>query len=94
MYIINLSQSEQYEEELTCLGLFKSEKKVLTATGTGKMYMFNWGEFGLHSDEFPSRTKKAINCMVPITEDVVITGGEDGILRSTVKTLPNRIKQG
>ncbi|XP_003396059.1 WD repeat-containing protein 55 homolog isoform X1 [Bombus terrestris] len=76
-------QSEEYEEELTCLGLFKSETKILVGTSKGKMYVYNWGEFGLHSDEFPNLTKKAINCMIPITENVVITGGEDGILRAT-----------
>ncbi|XP_043269333.1 WD repeat-containing protein 55 homolog isoform X2 [Venturia canescens] len=86
---INLSarklhvQSEEYEEELTCLGLFKTETKLLAGTSKGKMYIFNWGEFGLHSDESPSLTKKATNCMVPITENVVVTGGEDGILRAT-----------
>ncbi|XP_015185850.1 PREDICTED: WD repeat-containing protein 55 homolog [Polistes dominula] len=76
-------QSEEYEEELLCLGLFKYETKVLTATIKGKMYVFNWGEFGLHSDEFPSLTKKALNCMIPITENIAITGGEDGMLRAT-----------
>ncbi|XP_029040148.1 WD repeat-containing protein 55 homolog isoform X1 [Osmia bicornis bicornis] len=76
-------QSEEYEEELTCLGLFKSETKILVGTSKGKMYIYNWGEFGLHSDEFPSLTKKAINCMIPITDNVVITGGEDGMLRAT-----------
>ena len=46
------------------------------------MYVYNWGEFGLHSDEFPSIAKTvAINCMIPITENVVITGGENGIVR-------------
>ncbi|XP_068987952.1 WD repeat-containing protein 55 homolog [Bombus flavifrons] len=76
-------QSEEYEEELTCLGLFKSETKILVGTNKGKMYVYNWGDFGFHSDEFPNLTKKAINCMIPITENVVITGGEDGILRAT-----------
>ncbi|XP_029664389.1 WD repeat-containing protein 55 homolog [Formica exsecta] len=75
-------QSEEYDEELTCLGLFKSERKLLTATSKGKMYVYNWGEFGLHSDEFPNITKAAINCMIPITENVVITG-ENGIIRAT-----------
>ncbi|XP_053995868.1 WD repeat-containing protein 55 homolog isoform X2 [Hylaeus anthracinus] len=76
-------QSEEYEEELTCLGIFKNETKILAGTSKGKMYVYNWGEFGLHSDEFPNVTKKGINCMVPITDNVVITGGEDGILRAT-----------
>ncbi|XP_078049196.1 WD repeat-containing protein 55 homolog [Augochlora pura] len=76
-------QSEEYEEDLTCLGLFKNETKILVGSSKGKMYIYNWGEFGLHSDEFPSVTKKAINCMIPITENVVITGGEDGVLRAS-----------
>lgn len=75
------TQSEEHDDELTCLGLFKFESKVLSASNKGKMYIYNWGEFGLHSDEFPSVTKKAINCMIPITENVVITGEEDGIVR-------------
>lgn len=75
------TQSEEYDEELTCLGLFKSESKLLTASSKGKMYVYNWGEFGLHSDEFPNVTKTAINCMIPVTENVVITGGENGIVR-------------
>ncbi|XP_072745941.1 WD repeat-containing protein 55 homolog [Anoplolepis gracilipes] len=76
-------QSEEYDEELTCLGLFKSESKLLLATSKGKMYVYNWGEFGLHSDEFPNVTKAAINCMIPITENIVITGAENGIIRAT-----------
>ncbi|XP_048511074.1 WD repeat-containing protein 55 homolog isoform X2 [Athalia rosae] len=76
-------QSEEYEQELTCLGLFKSESKLLAGSSKGRMYVFNWGEFGLHSDEFPSLTKKSMNCMVPITENIVVTAGEDGILRAT-----------
>ncbi|KAG6796996.1 WD repeat-containing protein 55 [Apis mellifera caucasica] len=76
-------QSEEYQEELTCLGLFKSETKILVGTNKGKMYVYNWGEFGFHSDEFPNLTKKAINCMIPITENIVITGGEDGMLRAS-----------
>ncbi|XP_029174904.1 WD repeat-containing protein 55 homolog isoform X2 [Nylanderia fulva] len=76
-------QSEEYDEELTCLGLFKSESKLLAASSKGKMYVYNWGEFGLHSDEFPNATKIPINCMIPVTENVVITGGENGIVRAT-----------
>lgn len=85
---INLSarkmhcQSVKYDEEFTCLGLFKENTKILAASNTGKMYIFNWGEFGLHSDEYPNLTKKSINCIIPITDNVVITGGEDGILRA------------
>lgn len=74
-------QSEDYKEELTCLGLFKTETKILAGTSRGKMYLFNWGEFGLHSDELPSLVKEPTSCMVPITETVVVTGDDAGLLR-------------
>lgn len=75
-------QSEEYDEELTCLGLFRSETKLLAGSSNGKMFLFNWNEFGLHSDEFPG-PKTAINNMIPITENIVVTACEDGVLRAT-----------
>ncbi|XP_034949790.1 WD repeat-containing protein 55 homolog [Chelonus insularis] len=75
-------QSVEYDEEFTCLGLFKNNTKVLVGCSTGKLYIFNWGEFGYHSDEFINLNKKSINCMVPITDNIVITGNEDGTLRA------------
>lgn len=75
-------QSEEYEEELTCLGLFRTETKVLSGSSKGKLYLFNWNEFGLHSDAFPGH-KSAINDMIPITENIVVTACEDGNLRGT-----------
>ncbi|KAK5646786.1 hypothetical protein RI129_005250 [Pyrocoelia pectoralis] len=74
-------QSEEQEEELTCLGLFRSETKVLVSTSKGKLLFFNWNEFGLHSDIFPA-AKTAITCLIPITENIVVTAYEDGHLRA------------
>ncbi|XP_050297333.1 WD repeat-containing protein 55 homolog [Anthonomus grandis grandis] len=75
-------QSEEYDDELTCLGLFRSESKVLAGSSKGVQYLFNWGEFGLHSDAFPG-PKESINALIPITENIVVTGQEDGNLRAT-----------
>lgn len=75
-------QSEEYEEEFTCLGLFRSETKLLAGSSKGKLYLFNWNEFGYHSDMFPN-VKTTINTMIPITEDIVVTACEDGNLRAT-----------
>lgn len=75
-------QSEEYEEELTCLGLFRDETKLLAGSNKGYLYLYNWNEFGLHSDAFPG-PKTAINALVPITENIVVTACEDGILRAT-----------
>ncbi|KAK9879713.1 hypothetical protein WA026_006773 [Henosepilachna vigintioctopunctata] len=77
-----LVQTEEYEEELTCLGLFRRESKLISGTSKGKLLLFNWGEFGLHSDIFPG-PKTCINAMIPITENVVVTACDDGILRAT-----------
>ncbi|XP_011499565.1 PREDICTED: WD repeat-containing protein 55 homolog, partial [Ceratosolen solmsi marchali] len=82
-------QTEDYSEELTCLGLFKHGKKILAGGTKGNLYIFNWGEFGLHSDEIPSLNKNPINCMIPITENIVITGSEDQMLRAT-SIFPNQ----
>ncbi|XP_044266489.1 WD repeat-containing protein 55 homolog [Tribolium madens] len=75
-------QSEEYDEELTCLGLFRSESKLLAGSSKGRLFLYNWNEFGLHSDIFPG-TKSAINDLVPITENIVVTACEDGVLRAT-----------
>ncbi|KAG5898965.1 hypothetical protein JTB14_004684 [Gonioctena quinquepunctata] len=75
-------QSEEYEEELTCLGIFRSETKLVSGSSKGKLFLYNWEEFGLHSDAFPG-PKSAINALVPITENIAVTACEDGNLRAT-----------
>lgn len=75
------TSSEQYETELTCMGLFRSETKLLVGSSVGKFYLFNWKEFGLHSDEYVGQ-KHSIQCMIPITQNIVVSSGEDGILRA------------
>ena len=77
-------QTEDYPQELTSLGLFKHGKKILVSGSLGNLFLFNWGEFGLHTDEIPSSSKtekKGINCMIPVTETTVVIGGEDSTLR-------------
>ena len=46
-------QSEPYEEELTCMGLFRNESKLVVGSSKGRLYTYNWDEFGLHSNMFP-----------------------------------------
>ncbi|CAH0557152.1 unnamed protein product [Brassicogethes aeneus] len=75
-------QSEEYEEELTCLGIFRGETKLVSGSSKGKLYLYNWNEFGLHSDAFPG-PKTTINSLVPITENIAVTACEDGNLRAT-----------
>lgn len=75
-------QSEDYDHDFTCLGLFRHDTKLLAGSSKGTMFLFNWGEFGLHSDEFTG-FKQPLSCLLPVTETVAITGWEDGKLRAT-----------
>lgn len=81
-------QSEEYEEELTCLGLLKNETKIIAGSAKGRLFVYNWNEFGLHCDMFAG-PKTAINSLIPVTENIVITACEDGNLRAT-HLFPNR----
>ncbi|GAB0094290.1 WD repeat-containing protein 55 homolog [Sergentomyia squamirostris] len=81
-------QSEQYEEELTCMGLYRNDSKLVVGTSKGRMYSFNWGEFGYHCDVF-NGPKTSTNAMLPITQRMGVLGCEDGLLRA-VNTVPGR----
>ncbi|XP_058822876.1 WD repeat-containing protein 55 homolog [Topomyia yanbarensis] len=85
MYI----QSEPYEEELTCMGIFRKDSKLVVGSSKGNFYTFNWGQFGYHCDAFTG-PKSGINKMIPITERIAVTGGEDGILRA-MHLVPGRV---
>lgn len=60
---------------------------MLTCSSKGKMYLFNWGEFGYHSDEYCG-LKNSINSMIAITENMVVAGYEDGNIRYIVTQIP------
>ncbi|KAL7292810.1 hypothetical protein TKK_0013636 [Trichogramma kaykai] len=75
-------KTEDYPEEFTCLGLFKRGRKIVTCGNKGNMYLFNWGEFGLHTDKILCKNNLSINCMIPITETIGIYGSEDGYIRT------------
>nr|SVE93673.1 EOG090X07S3 [Scapholeberis mucronata] len=81
-------QSEVYPSEMNCVGLIRQETKVLTGLGNGNMYIFDWKAFGYHSDAFGDHPS-AINCMLPITDNIVITGSDDGKIRA-INLFPHR----
>jgi len=74
-------QSEVYKGEMNCLGTVKSGTKLVAGSSSGTLYMFNWDQFGYHSDQFPGHPG-SINAMIPITDNVVITACEDGLVRA------------
>ncbi|XP_050077591.1 WD repeat-containing protein 55 homolog [Anopheles maculipalpis] len=82
-------QSEPYEEELNCMGTFKRESKLVVGTSKGNYYTFNWGQFAYHCDAFTG-PKASANRMVPITEQIAVMAGEDGIIRA-MHLVPGRV---
>lgn len=82
-------QSEPYEEELTCGGIFRNDSKLVVGSSKGNFYTFNWGEFGYHNDAF-SGPSTPISFMIPITERIAVTAGEEGVIRA-MHLVPGRI---
>lgn len=76
-------QSQPYDAELTCGDLFCSNTKLAVGTTSGSLLLYSWGQFSSWNDEFPGLDEKkhAINCMIPVTENIVVTGLDDGLLR-------------
>ncbi|CAD6996448.1 WD repeat-containing protein 55 homolog [Ceratitis capitata] len=74
-------QSEPYEEELHCMGTFRGNSKLVVGTSKGRLYAYNWGQFGYHCDMYPG-IKTAISEMIPITDRICCVAGEEGIIRA------------
>jgi len=81
-------QSEVYDSELNCMGTVRSGTKLVVGSGTGQLYLFSKDQYGLHSDQFPGHPD-GVNALIPITDNVVITGCEDGNVRA-VHLYPHR----
>jgi len=81
-------QSEVYEGEFSGMASVLKNSKLVVGCGDGKTYMFNWGQFGYHSAEFPGHPD-GINSLIAVTDNVVITGCEDGVIRA-VHLYPHR----
>ncbi|KAH8355560.1 hypothetical protein KR200_005113, partial [Drosophila serrata] len=74
-------QSEPYEEELNCMGIYRGDSKLVVGTSKGRLYTYNWGYFGFHCDMYPG-IKSPISLMIPITDRIACVAGEDGNIRA------------
>ncbi|XP_051834525.1 WD repeat-containing protein 55 [Antechinus flavipes] len=81
--------SEAQSGDLTSVKLMKRGKKVACGSSEGTIYLFNWNGFGATSDRFALKAE-SIDCIVPITDNLLCTGSTDGIIRA-VNILPNRV---
>lgn len=82
-------QSEPYEDELTSMGVFRNESKLIVSSAKGNFYAFNWGQFGYHCDAF-TVPLSPVSKIIPITERIAVTGGEEGTLRA-MHMVPGRV---
>ena len=73
---------------MNCVGLVRQDTKVLAGLGNGMMYIFDWKAFGYHSDAFGDHPS-AINCLLPVTDNIAITGCDDGKIRA-ISLFPHR----
>ncbi|XP_020860841.1 WD repeat-containing protein 55 [Phascolarctos cinereus] len=81
--------SEAQNGDLTSVTLMKRGKKVACGSSEGTIYLFNWNGFGATSDRFALKAE-SVDCMVPVTDNLLCTGSTDGIIRA-VNILPNRV---
>lgn len=81
-------QSEEFDCDLLCSGIFKRGSKLVVGAGDGSLNIFNWGEFGNISDRFPGHPQ-GVNCLSVLSDDIICTGCEDGKIRA-VQLFPNR----
>uniref|UniRef100_A0A8C5M4S9 WD repeat-containing protein 55 n=1 Tax=Leptobrachium leishanense TaxID=445787 RepID=A0A8C5M4S9_9ANUR len=81
--------SEYQSGDLTSIALMKRGRKVACGSSEGTIYLFNWNGFGATSDRFAVKAE-SIDCMVPITDNIVCTGSMDGVIRA-INILPNRV---
>jgi len=81
-------QSEVYSSELNCLSTVREGTKLVVGSGEGALYIFNEGEYGYHSDQYPGHPD-AVNSLISVTDNVVVTGCEDGTIRA-VHLFPHR----
>uniref|UniRef100_F7D0F8 WD repeat domain 55 n=1 Tax=Equus caballus TaxID=9796 RepID=F7D0F8_HORSE len=78
--------SEPQSGDLTSVTIMKCGKKVVCGSSEGTIYLFNWNGFGATSDRFALRAE-SIDCMVPVTENLLCTGSTDGVIRLPVKRM-------
>eukprot|EP01035_Chromulina_nebulosa_P018101 gene18101-23752_t len=85
----NNFRSDDQEAELSCVEIFKNNKKVVCGTQEGSMVVFSWDRWEDCNDRFTGHPE-SIDCILKIDENAMLTGSSDGIIR-VVSLHPNKI---
>ena len=59
---------------------FQSGTKVVCGGGDGTLHIYSWGKWGDITDRFPGHPF-SVDSICKVTEDILVTGGTDGIIR-------------
>ena len=83
------AMSDRFEEDLLGVELFRAGKKLLANSSEGALNLFSWDWFGDCDDRIAGHSC-SIDSICKLDEDTLLTGGEDGLIR-TVGLFPNKI---
>lgn len=85
------AMSDEMEDDLLCLGLFKNESRIICGTNDGPLAVFHFGDFGDMKERITGTClESSTNCLDKLSEDLLLVGNDDG--RVGVVTLePNML---
>ena len=85
-----IKQSDYQQDELLCISIIKSGKKVVCGTADGSLLTFTWNYWTDPDDKYGGHPQ-SIDSIVKINdEDTIITASSDGLLR-LVQIHPNAL---
>lgn len=74
-------QSISFPDIVVFLFIVQNGSKVVCGSQDGILSIYSWGKWADLSDRFPGHPE-SIETMVPLSEDVILTGSSDGLIRS------------
>ncbi|KAJ3067230.1 WD domain repeat-containing protein 55 [Podochytrium sp. JEL0797] len=82
--------SDNQEDELLSVVVVKDTKKAVVGSEDGILSLFSWDNWGDLTDRIPTGHPDAINSILKLSEDRILTGCSDGQIR-LVTLFPNKV---
>jgi len=80
---------QSLEDELLSVITLKYDTLVIAGSQQGELYMFNWDDFSEPNEKFHGHPN-SIDTMLPVSENIMLTGSSDGIIR-VLQIKPNKL---
>jgi len=75
-----LDRTDMLKDELLSLALMKNGKSVVCGSQSGILYNYRYGDWFDVPQRFPGHPQ-SVDTVVKITEDLMVTGSSDGLIR-------------